>query len=159
MRFLPFARWTSALQSIKALDYPDLGREQHPVWDHIQPVLEVGRAALVLSKLGAATIDLSGATSVVVTGFTVPSGKRWRVKLINRPLVSTAAPTQGIFIGDGTNSMQVVLVNALLAINFAHTELVMESGWTIGFGSTFSAFNSAVVVTCVYSEEDTPPQT
>lgn len=116
---------------------------------NIQPVTQVD-ALLISIKMDTATKDISGAGGGYITYFTVPKGKRWRLKALHMQASTgntKAAITDGVavfsFSATTTNGYYIYLL-----------DLPLDTGWKIDGLETNNGADTAIFMVILYEEED-----
>lgn len=115
-----------------------------------QPVAIIADGtAQVAAKLGASTKDISGA--VAVTFFTVPTNKRWRVKLIQRDSTTAATEVQ-VSEALGMNSVKVTPYTTSGSNTIM--DILLDQGTVIRMLGTSNVGDASRSMSIIYEEQD-----
>ena len=104
---------------------------------------------LTLPKVAVATNDIS-AGSGQTTYFTVPTGKRWRLKALQKD-VTTGTTTWRI---EDRDSVGFEIFSGTAETVFENLDIPMGEGWFIEVDNTGNGADTARAARIVYEEED-----
>jgi len=96
-------------------------------------------------------MNLNVSTATHVAGFTVPTGKRWRVLAVHRAATTGTSNTEVyngagyIYIGADGTAAQIILLSK---------DFILDQGGTVGSHGTNNAGDGAVPINTWYLEED-----
>ncbi len=125
--------------------------DQYKFQDVIIPVTQLDEL-MRASKIGGGVKDISAAGGVLVTYFTVPKGKRWR--LVGAYRVTTTGVSR-MYIDDGSSAAFYLTAADTASVTvFPGTPLWIEETWTIGMISTNNGADTTITMRIIYEEED-----
>lgn len=142
---------------------------RYSIWERLRVRLKLEDFGLFQRKFVAMTIqpvtsvdDLVQTRSVydqvldvsaggVFAFFTVPVGKRWRLKAF---VISATVGLSAVMVGASlTNYIVITTATAALKLD-AHLDLKLESGWIVGISNSANVADTAVQMKVLVDEED-----
>jgi len=143
-----FALWQRLYTRFLIEPFP-AGREPPTVSTVIQPITNADELLQVPTVGNDTDADLTGSAENFVSIATVPDGKRWRLRTVNKD-ATVAASRVAIIVGGNTTYLTINVATEDMFVG----EIIMDEGDELGRTATGDAGDDNSITLWYYTEED-----